>query len=236
MRTIIGSGIILDKRDYKEADIKVLLSTDRYGHNFAVAPNGKKSKRRFVGGLNTFSLIEFSATRRSELIVLDETTLLDEYEVAFLNLESFAVASALVDISAKLFTINNPDETAFYNLRFALEHLSEKKDLHILFNFMKASMVEVGEMPEFQCCAMCHSEIKGNRILFNYYRGGVLCSDCLRKDSRGENISQNLYRLMLADELEMSHLSDNIVRQGIFLLERYLRFKLNIIFRSFSFL
>ncbi|MCX7958785.1 MAG: DNA repair protein RecO [Deltaproteobacteria bacterium] len=236
MRTLIGRAIVLERRDYKEADLKVLLTTDRFGHLYAVAPNAKKSRRRFVGGFNTFSLLEISADKKGDMYILNETTLIDENETAFENLGSFITASSLAEISERLFTLNNPDETAYYRLKFALDHLTGRKDIFLIFNFLRSLMTDAGEIPEFRFCAMCQGEIVDKRVLFNYFKGGILCRECSSKDSRGENISHNLYKLMLADEQDAEGFDESLQRQGIFLLERYLRFKLGITFRSFCFL
>ncbi|GEM_PF-6851137 len=236
MRTIIGNAMVLENRDYKDADIKVLLSTDKNGHIYTVAPNARRSKKRFIGGLNNFSLIEFMAEKKGDFYVLNESTLLDENEHIFKSLEIFISASSIIEIALKLYTHNNPGETAFYRLKYAFEHLSEKKDLSIIFNFLRSALIDTGEIPEFQFCAVCQRRIEQKRFVFNYYRGGILCGDCLKKDNRGENISQILYTLMSSDDLEVYRFSDGVIKQGIFLLERYLRFRLNIFFKSFDFL
>ncbi len=236
MRTIIGQAIVIDKRDYKEADIKVLLSTDRFGHIYAIGPNAKKSKRRFTGGLNIFSLLEFSADRKGDSYILNESTLLNENETAFSGLNPFIAASSFTEIASRLYTLNNPDETAFYRLRFSLEHLFEQGNISLVYSFLKSSMIDTGEFPEFINCAVCQGNIGGRRILFNYFKGGVLCNECMKKDGRGESISHNLYRFMLSDEPETGTFPDNVIRQGIFLLERYLRFRLNVTFKSLQFI
>jgi recombinational DNA repair protein (RecF pathway) len=97
-------------------------------------------------------------------------------------------------------------------------------------------MMDIGEIPEFEHCAVCQKTIDNKRLLFNYFKGGMLCPDCIKNDNRGEIISRRLYQFMISDELEVATFPENIIRQGIFLLERYLRFKLNITFRSFNFL
>lgn len=236
MRTLIGNAIVIDKRDYKEADIKVLLSTDKYGHIYVIAPNAKKSKRRFVGGLNLFSLLEFSVDKKGELFVLNESTLISENEVAFDSIENFLSASSIIEIAEKLYTLNNPEETAFYKLRHSLEHLPKGNGLYMIFDFLWSSTIEIGEGPEFHNCVICLSNIKSNKILFNYYRGGIVCGECMKKDNRGENISQDLYKFLASYNDEFIRPSKNMVRQGLFLLERYLRFKLGIKLNSFRFL
>ncbi|MGC8927541.1 MAG: DNA repair protein RecO [Myxococcota bacterium] len=236
MKTIIDRAIILENRPYKDADSMVTLSTESSGHIIAIAPNAKKSKRRFVGGFNIFSLIEFSLDKKGELYLLNEGTLIDENEVTFSSLDAFIVSSAATEVALKLFTLNNPEETAFYRLKFLLEHISYEKELSTFFNFLRLCMIDTGEIPEFEHCASCQGEIDESKILFNYFKGGILCRDCMKNDNRGEVIHSRLYRLMLADEIEIATFSEGIIRQGIFLLERYLRFKLNITFRSFYFL
>jgi len=236
MRSIVGEAIILDSRRYKEADTKTLLSTDRYGHIYAIAPNARKSKHRFVGGLNILSHIEFSIDGKGELFILNESTLIDDNEDAFKSINAFLTASVLLEISERLFTLNNPDETAFYKLKFALKHIGDDKDTYLIFNFLRDSLITTGEIPEFERCAVCQSEIDRKKILFNYYKGGILCRKCAHTDNRGEYISSNLYDLMLSDELEVVNFDIKVARQGIFLLERYIRFKLNLTFKSFQFI
>ncbi|MCX7944279.1 MAG: DNA repair protein RecO [Deltaproteobacteria bacterium] len=236
MKTLIGQAIILDKSELKEADIRVLLSTDNFGHIYAIGPNAKKSKIRFVGGLNTFSHIEFSINKKEELFILDESTLIDENGLAFENIHNFITASSLVEVAEKLFTLNNPAETAYYKLKFALAHLDNKKDLKLIFSFLNHSLIDIGEIPELSACTMCQRAITGKKILFNYYRGGIVCNICSKKDNRGENIPQNLYKFLTANASEANNFEERVVRQGIFLYERYIRFKLGISFKSFLFL
>lgn len=236
MKVVLGRAIVIERGDYKDADIKALLSTDGSGHIKIIAPNGKKSRRRFVGGVNLFSLIEYSAEKKGDVYILNESTLIDENEVAFRSIKGFIYASAIVEIATRLFTINNPDETAFYRLFPALKDVSDERGLYTLYKFLRSSMIDVGEIPELRHCVLCQKEVSDKVVLFNYYKGGVLCGRCRREDPRGEIISQSLYNLMLLDDRALDAYPATSVRQALFVLERYLRFTLNVSFSSFYFL
>ncbi len=236
MNTLIGEAIILEVLSHREAGIRALLSTNNYGHIYVVAPNAKKSKRRYIGGLNIFSRVEYSIEMKNEMLVLNESTLIDEYESAFSSIEAIITASILCEVSSKLYSINNPDESAFMLLKHSLMHIEDRLDRGIIYSFIRESMIRVGEFPEFVNCAVCQNKIDRKSLLFNYYKGGVLCKVCAKTDLRGEHISQRLYDFFLSDEFERASQNENVHRQAIFLLERYLRFKLNIVFKGFRFI
>lgn len=236
MYTLIGEAIILDLVRHREAGKRVLLSTHNSGHLSVIAPNATRSKRRFIGGLNLFSRIEYSLECRNELMVLSESLLIDEYEIAFLSTGSFITASVLCEIAMRLYSVNNPNETAFLLLKYSFEHMQAGVDLDCVSTFLIRSMNKIGESPMLNTCAVCQGRVNKGSLLFNYYKGGVLCRGCARSDPRGEHISRDLFEFLTSDSAHRVNYAEKIKRQAIFLLERYLQFRLNIRLTSLRFI
>lgn len=131
-KQIIVSGIILRSQPLREADLIVSVLTPSLGKLSAIARSARRSKKRFLGGLNVFDCgtFELSAPRgRSELYVLEAMRERRSWLGLRENLASFSLAVYAVELT-HIFAAEGDHEAGglFEPLLHCLEALNQRME------------------------------------------------------------------------------------------------------------
>ncbi len=204
-------AIVISREVFGEADLYVQFLTKDWGMVTLLAKAGRKSKRRYVGGLDLFCHNEiFVKNHQKERAYLNELTVLNCFGALRDDLDRLQVAGRALTWVKKLVNLASPVPGIYSLLGQTLaliEKENDSKRLEILLFIFKLKLIEsLGIKPEVENCARCHSEIQG-AVNFDFPSGGALCRKCVPTsreedrllDEEDRNILNNGFNVRLVD-------------------------------------
>lgn len=186
MERFSEQALVLSSMDYGESDRLVTLFTARRGKLTAFAAGARKSKRRFAGALEPFTLV------RARLVERHGTT----FRLDGVDIERgfYAVRESLPRISRALYCLelcreltrdHEPQPELYETLLAYLELLeADRAGPTSLIAFELQVLAQAGLMPRFSGCARCGAAAHAP-LRFDPEHGGVVCARCQAKVPSG---------------------------------------------------
>jgi DNA repair protein RecO (recombination protein O) len=178
-------AILLRRLDYGDFDFILTFLSLQRGKISLIAKSAKKSKKRFAGVLELFSLIDIVAStgRRRGLPVLQEAALKSPYSTIRSDIQKTAYASYWCELLHNWLEENQEQAQLYYLLKYALGQLDRGRvsaaELSVLFQ-MRLLFLS-GHRPNLQQCARCRKNlatIEAHQVVFDITKGAILCHDC----------------------------------------------------------
>lgn len=172
-------AVVLSTVDYGEADRVVTLFTEGRGKISAFAAGARKSRKRFSGALEPFTLLKAKLVeRRGDTFRLDGVELLRSFHHLREELPLIARGLYAVELCRELVHEREPYPDLFALLFGYLSALDEKKaGPTSLLAFELSALGQAGFRPRFDRCALCEGD-PGPRPRFEPHHGGALCERC----------------------------------------------------------
>jgi len=178
-------AIVLQIRDYGEADRLVTFLTPEGGRVSGVAKHAKKSRRRFVNCLESLNRVIFhlSPRARGDLEFIQQGELVNSFSSLRRDLPRLAAAAVLGELAGELSTPPETTGEIFRTLSLALEFLDGGADPDSLLPPFLLHLLKLGGYgPRWDTCRQCGKE-PGPPLYFNVSQGGVVCGLCSRTPS-----------------------------------------------------
>lgn len=176
-------SIILRKQDWGEADELVAFISRELGWLTGVAKNAKKSRIRFGGHLEPFTLVDLSLRprKRDDLVWIDEAQIIRGYLGIRADLTRVARASYLFEMASVFLPEGHPDPAVFDFLQGFLEDLQHAESGSLLFMLAEIRLLGLlGYSPRFDVCPACAKLLEpGEDAVFSPLRGGACHPQCL---------------------------------------------------------
>lgn len=175
-RALVLSGV-----DYGESDRILALLTDERGRLSAFARGARKSRRRFAGALEPFTLLDVQLVEsRGDLCRLDAAQVLDGFGALREEIGRAARASYAAELVRELAREREPQPELFALLLGFLEALARAgAGAAEMMRFELGALAAGGLMPRLDACARCGEESLVD-ALFDPEHGGLLCPGCAR--------------------------------------------------------
>lgn len=188
-------ALVLRAIDYGESDRIVTLFTESKGRLAAFASGARRSRRRFGGALELFSLVEAHlAERHGAMARLEQVELVDSYGPLREELARVGRASHAAELVRELCPEGEEHPALFEQLRQLFQQLSREDGGALeLLHFELALLRHVGLSPRLGWCARCGGE-RGTAPRFDASHGGILCARCA--EGRGVSLSPEALRLL----------------------------------------
>lgn len=175
-------ALVLRTFDHGESDRLVHLYTEEIGRISAIAKGARRSRRRFPGTLEVFSVLDVRIVDppRSSLMRLESAKLADSFGGLVDSLPRYAIACQLIELLDRLTAEREPASDL---LRFgigALDVISESEADRLLAVLVLAkTLARLGYRPQLERCALCGSELPGGgEVGFDPRQGGAVCPTC----------------------------------------------------------
>ena len=179
MDRFVAKAIVLGSVDYGEADRIVTLFTEERGRRSAFAAGARKSRKRFAGALEPFTLVNASLVeRRGDTFRFEEAAILEPFLRIRDALSGIARASLACELCRELCRDREAHPELFGELVDLLFRLSRDGGTpEDLLAFELSALGWAGFRPSLGSCAGCggSSEAAGS---FDPARGGLLCTAC----------------------------------------------------------
>ncbi len=186
--------ITLKSRRWGEADRIVTLYAQRLGKIRAVARGIRRSKTRFAGSLEPFTLCHMDLFEKpgDTLYRISQTDLVECFPRIREDLDVMVAAARMADVVSAVTPDGDPQPALFDALAGSLRSLQEGRDpalSTLLFQIRVLGLT--GFRPQTEQCAACGTTGRQTASLFSPAAGGVICSRCAaRQPIRGYPLSK----------------------------------------------
>jgi DNA repair protein RecO (recombination protein O) len=174
-------ALVLRTFDQNESDRLVHLYTEDVGRVSAIAKGARRSRRRFPGALELFSLLEVRlvAPPRSALMRLEAAKLYQPLEGLTQDVARFAVACHFVELLDRL-TAEGERHPEFFGFAAGLLDVlcGERADRLLALLVLLKTLARLGYRPQLLACAICNAPLRAGVAAFSARHGGALCPTC----------------------------------------------------------
>jgi len=173
-------AIVLQVRDYGEADRLVNFLTPDAGRVSGIAKHAKKSRRRFANCLEPLNrvILHLSPRPRGDLEFIQQGELVNPFANLRRDLRRLAAAAVLAELAGELSTPPETTAAIFRTLNTALEHLDAGADPDSLLPPFLLHLLQLGGYgPRWECCRECGRE-PAPPFYFSIPQGGIICESC----------------------------------------------------------
>jgi DNA repair protein RecO (recombination protein O) len=246
-------GLVLRTFEQGESDRLVHVYTERLGRVSAIAKGARRSRRRFPGTLEIFSVLRLQLVDppRASLMRLDGASLEIGFEGLVRDLGRYAIACQLLEILDR-FTAEQESNPAMF--RFACGVLGvleeERPDRLLALLVATKTLARLGYRPVLAECVVCGTPLAdpdagpgpapGAQVAFAPRHGGAVCLRCA--DAEDARVPAALLlaleagiRSPLRDRAGLG-LGERAVRRAELLMDRFFRFHVGFELRSAGFL
>ena len=213
--SLSSKAIVLSFEDFGEADRYVTLFTQNWGMITVLAKAARKSKRRYVGGLDLFCHNEiFIRGEPKGRPYLTELVVLNSFPGIRDNLEKLLAAGTCTQWIKKLADTSIPMESVYRLFGQTLSLIEKETDterfglLHLVFKLKLLSLL--GLKPRVDQCTRCdNTDFLTNTIFrFEMGAGGIICDPCVTQARLGDRIElmgHERHFLHAIDAMKLSH-------------------------------
>jgi len=170
-------GIVLRSYAFGEADRVVVLLSPNRGKLRTVAKGVRRTKSRFGGRLEPFTLVDLVVYEGRNLDTITQVSVIAAYPRLRTDLDAVLAAGTMAEVADLVAQEDEPARSLFLLLRRGLETLEAAgphPDLVTAY-LLKAAEV-IGLAPQFGSCARCGAPGPFRR--FSFAEGGTLCEAC----------------------------------------------------------
>jgi len=189
MSILATPAVLLRRVDYGDFDLILTLFTETTGKISVIAKHAKKSKKRFAGVLELFTVLKITcqASRRKGLPVLQEALLEEPFAAIRENMLHTAYASYWAELVATWAEEAQQLERLYRLLVFVLTGLDRQQMDPALLNLMfQMRFLDIaGLCPNLNYCCVCKTGLDNlphHVSGFDLPRGGLRCHGCGDQD------------------------------------------------------
>jgi len=249
MSSISTSAILLRRIEFGDYDLILTFYSQDRGKISLIAKSAKKSKKRFAGILELFSVLQvvYSSGRGKGLPVLQEASLLHPFSEIRSDIRKTAYASYWVELIKEWVEEYQKNTPLYLLLLHVLGELDRGNipgdELSILFQMR--FMVLSGHSPNLMKCSTCGREIdriKDSGVSFNLSMGGIVCSNCASMASGNLFLSKGTLKQLLwtatgdLSKAKRIRFTPRSVKEGLEFLEAFVPYHLGKEPKSLKFL
>lgn len=185
MATIATPAILLRRIDYGDFDLILTFFTEACGKLSVIAKHAKKSKKRFAGVLELFTVLKITCStgRRSGLPVLQEASLEEPFGAIRVNMLKTAYASYWAELVAGWAEESQQMERLYRLLFQVFSGLDQPSVDPALLNLMfQMRFLDIaGLCPNLNYCCVCKQNLDHHPHHLagvDLPRGGLRCYGC----------------------------------------------------------
>ena len=128
IKFINDNGIVINKRDFGEADRYITVFTENFGKIVFLLKGIRKSKKRELTSVDTLSLSKFTFYRKGENYTLSNFLGLDSYMEIKCDLDNLGIVLYILAILNEVLVENNRKKSLYNITLKTLDYLKTSKD------------------------------------------------------------------------------------------------------------
>jgi len=171
-------AVLLRSVDYRDADRILTFFTRERGRLSAIARGARRSRRRFGGALEPFSVVRLSFSRgRGDLSTLKEATVVRAFPGVLRSLAGMREGGAALDLVRRVTREEDSEPRLFDAVIELFEALGDRdrepEEVRLAFGIRALSLV--GMAPELEVCAISGARCPpGQSAFFDPARGAIV--------------------------------------------------------------
>lgn len=234
MSEIIKTGaVVLSKLNYGDTSSIVSLYTETDGKITAIVKGGRSPKSRIgkiIDPINHIEIIIYKKNTR-EVQLLSDANIVSHFANLKEDLDATKYSFAIIELIKSLTAEHEVNQKLFKGLIKILNLINDKKEnpAFLFGRFLLFFLSELGYELSIDKCAICGNVIEANTSLGFDFNSGLICSNCFESHSGLENISAELFELIIC--LKNNRLTEkfniNLMEKFNLLMERYLKFHIS---------
>lgn len=183
---IAAEAVVIGGVDYGDSDRVITLLTRERGKVAAFAAGARRSRRRFAGALEPFTLLSVRLREgRGEMFFLESCSVIAAHGGLREDLGRLAHAGHAAELCRELVRDHQAHPELFADLVRYLGGLAQGEAVpEELLAFELAALAHAGFAPRLSDCAICGDAVAGAAV-FDPDHGGVLCRACAASAGRG---------------------------------------------------
>lgn len=193
MPTYKAKAIVLNTFKLGEADKIIVLFSGSKGKIRAVAKGIRKTKSKFGGSLEPFTVADLMFYEGKSLDIIQQAEIIMSFKEIRSDLEKLKYGSVMLELIDKVGQEREESYDAFSLLLAALQCLKDAGDNYrtLLTVFQLKLMAILGYRPHLARCPACAGPLPppGAKAMFSLKYGGLLCGDCFKRDPEAVAVS-----------------------------------------------
>ncbi|PIT88440.1 MAG: DNA repair protein RecO [Candidatus Magasanikbacteria bacterium CG10_big_fil_rev_8_21_14_0_10_36_32] len=188
-------AFVLSRRNFRETDQIIILYTLEKGKIEVLAKGIKKIISKNSAFLEPFFLVEAEIISGKELSRLASVQPINSFNKIRTDLNKSLLAGVTVSLVERLLHENEREIKIFNMLHSWLNYLNDSKQISsvLIISFMVKMIAVLGFVPVLSHCIVCNKRFLNstksyNEIFFKLTAGGIVCSDCIFKINRNDEI------------------------------------------------
>ncbi len=176
-----SDAIVIRQVDFSESSSVLTLFTRDFGKISSLAKGAKRLKSAFEGSLDLLSECQVVFIHKSSgLDLLTEAQLISRFKPSPKSLTHLYGGFYIAELLNSLTEENDPHPELYDAAVEALAVLSSELPPYCaIFRFELLTLREIGQLPDFETCTICQSQIfLGDRSRFWVSESGLICSQC----------------------------------------------------------
>lgn len=176
-----SEAIVLENKEYGEADLIVTYLTKEFGILDLFAKSPRKIKSRFGSSLEplTYSRISFIG-REDKLQKIIQSDILYPFQKIRENYKIFLKLAEIIRWIIQFSPKREKNSELFSLMLSVVKELENNSKWGNYILFLKIKVLKtLGYLPDIRYCGVCGKTLNGEHY---YLKGFILCSNCLFKD------------------------------------------------------
>ncbi|MBN2808420.1 MAG: DNA repair protein RecO [Deltaproteobacteria bacterium] len=217
MPRVKDSAFIINKSDFGESDLIITLFTAERGKISTIGKGAKRSRRRFPGSLELFSLVNFNGFIKHPLALtrIDECQLIEPFSAIQDDLRSYFCGCYFLEIANRCCAERQANPALFALLQEIFTFLATlplNRNFNCRIRLFELQIITLlGFRPQLSACLDCGRELNMGRLFhFSPQTGGLVCNACQPRHPAAFIVSRGTINM-----LNEAHRLDNELRNKL---------------------
>ena len=203
-------GFFLRKIDRGESDQLFTFYAKDFGKIEVLGRAIRKIKSKLRSGADLFYFSEIEFIQGKSYKTLTDAILIEKFSGQKGSVKKLAMAHRIAELCDKFIKGGEPDRGIWQLLKITFRRLSDQEPAGpgflLIYYFLWNLISLLGYQPEFYSCFSCQKKIALGSFYFSPVNGGMICSDCLTKETRKKSFLASDYRTINADTIKILRL------------------------------
>ena len=217
MPRVKDNAFIINKIDFGESDLIITLFTQERGKISTIGKGAKRSRRRFPGSLELFSLVSFNGFIKHPLALtrIDECQVIEPFLAIQDDLNSYFCGCYFLEIVNRCCAERQANKTFFNLLNDIFNFLAtvpHNRNFNCRIRLFELQIITLlGFKPQLSSCLDCGRKLdKGRFFHFSPQTGGLVCESCQPHHPASFTVSRGTINM-----LNEAHRLDNKLRDKL---------------------
>lgn len=171
-------AIIINRLNLGESDrILTLFSRDR-GKIRAICKGARKTKSKFGGHTELFSLVNFVIAEGKNLDIISDAALINNFLAADPGMEKIKTAYYFAEVLNKLLPDDSKNTEIYELYLFCLNNINKLNEKLLQLVFVAKLLKNFGIYPELTACVKCEKKPDRENVYFSKSAGGIVDKSC----------------------------------------------------------